>query len=149
MSFRRLKCLSSISGAIVAWTWVCSGAASANEPTKDILSTTRAAVTAAHLTPYDVGSRYAQALGASETCPGGKLTDKGAALGSLYTGAHLEEFSAQEKKIYDAWLKVKHCVRDDSPGQCKVIIDESCAAALTEVGPSGTAFPGLLEISRP
>ncbi len=149
MSFRQRQSLTCFCGFIAVSTWAGSGAALANEPPKDILSTTRAAVTAAHLTPYDVGSRYAQALGASETCTGGKLTDKGAALNSLYTGANLDEFSAQEKKIYEAWQKVKHCVRDDNPDQCKVIIDESCAAALSEVGPSGTAFPGLLEIVRP
>src|ERR1700761_3717261 len=135
--------------SIAVGACTCCGTARAADPPKDLLATTRAAVTAAHLTPYDVGSRYGQALGASETCTGGKITEKGAVLTALYTGAHLDEFGVQEKKIYDAWMRVKHCVGNDDAGQCKVIVDESCAAALSEVGPKGTAFPGLLEISRP
>jgi hypothetical protein len=126
-----------------------SSAAWAADPPKDLLASTRAAITAANLTPYDVGSRYAQALGASETCAGGKMTDKAALLASFYTGPKLEEFSAQEKKIYDAWMRVKHCADDDNQNQCKIVIEESCAAAISEIGPAGTAFPGLFEITRP
>jgi hypothetical protein len=148
MSFASPRRLGFLLGLIVVWTPADRGAWAADPP-KDLLATTRAGVNAAHLTPYDVGSRYAQALGASETCTGGKMTAKGSVLSSLYTGTNLDEFSTQEKRIYDAWMKVKHCVRDDDPGQCKVILDESCAAALSEVGPKGTALPGLLEISRP
>lgn len=131
------------------WISVGCGTASATEPVKDLLVATRAAIAATNLTPFDIGSRYGQALGASETCPGGKLTAKAAVLPSVYADAKLAEFGAQEKKIYDAWMRVKHCVRDDTPGQCKVIIDESCATALSEIGPSGSAVPGLFEISRP
>jgi hypothetical protein len=40
---------------------------------------------------------------------------------------------------------VKNCVHQDDPNQCKVIMDESCAAAIAEIGPTGTAIPGLLE----
>ena len=132
-----------------AWLSPCPDAAWAADPPKDLLSTTRAAVAATNLTPYDIGSRYGQALGASETCTGGKLTDKAAVLVSLYTGTNLEEFSAQEKKVYDAWMRAKHCFEDESQNQCKIVIDESCAAAISEIGPSGTAFPGLFEITRP
>ena len=124
-------------------------AAFATEPAKDVLTTTRAAIAATNLTPYDIGSRYGQALGASETCPGAKLTEKANVLPSVYTDAKLAEFSSQEKKIYEAWTRVKHCVQDDSSGQCKVVADESCAAALSEIGPSGSAVPGLIEIFRP
>lgn len=134
--------------SVTCWS-TCSNVAWAADPPKDLLAATRAAVTASNLTPYDVGSRYAQALGASETCTGGKMTDKATVLSSLYTGANLEEFSAQEKKIYDAWMRAKHCAEDDSQNQCKIVIDESCAAAISEIGPSGTAFPGLFEMTRP
>jgi hypothetical protein len=140
-----------IFAVVVAASWFLGPlpAASANEPPKDLLAATRAAIAATNLTPYDIGSRYGQALGASETCPGGSLTAKGAVLPSVYTDSKLAEFGVQEKKIYEAWMRVKHCVRDDSPGQCKVIIDESCATALAEIGPTGSAVPGLFEIARP
>jgi hypothetical protein len=145
--------LSNKIGALVVSTAATSSVfwntAWAADPPKDLLSATRAAVTAANLTPYDVGSRYAQALGAAETCTGGKATDKAAVLATLYTGTKLDEFSAQEKKIYDAWMRVKHCSEDDGQNQCKIVIEESCAAAISEIGPSGTAFPGLFEIARP
>jgi hypothetical protein len=142
----RLDILSSL--ALATLSGAVSPAQAAEEP-KDLLAATRAAIAATNLTPYDIGSRYGQALGASETCPGGSLTAKAAVLPSVYTDAKLAEFIAQQKKIYDAWMRVKHCVRDDTPGQCKVIIDESCATALSEIGPSGSAVPGLFEISRP
>lgn len=146
MNLGRHKSLGSIIGAIaMCMSW---GAAAA-EPPEDIVGATRAAVASARLTPRDTGSRYGQALGAAELCVGAKVTDKASALPALYSAPDLEEFNAQQKKIYDAWIKVKHCVREDDPNQCKVIIDESCAAALTEIGPKGTAFPGLLEFSRP
>ncbi|CAA2138690.1 hypothetical protein [Hyphomicrobium sp. ghe19] len=156
MSLGRQKGLGSLIGAIAAsmafgsMVWgSTSWEAAAAEPPEDIVGTTRAAVATARLTPRDTGSRYGQALGASELCTGAKVTDKASALPALYADAELEEFKAQQKKIYDAWIRVKHCVREEDPNQCKVIIDESCAAALTEIGPKGTAFPGLLEFSRP
>jgi hypothetical protein len=132
---------------LIATSIWCGSAVAA--PPKNIVSTTREAVSAAHLTPRDTGSRYGQALGAAEICVGVKVTDKASALRPLYSGAELEEFNTQEQKIYDAWIRVKHCVHEDDPNQCKVIADESCAAAMTEIGPKGTALPGLLEISRP
>ncbi len=146
MSRRRSKSLSSLLSCAVACIY--SGAALA-EPPKDIVTSTRSAVSAAHLTPRDTGSRYGQALGAVEVCVGTKVTERASALSKLYSGADIEEFNAQEKKIYDALIKVKHCVREDDPTPCKVIVDESCAAAMTEIGPKGTALPGLLEISHP
>jgi hypothetical protein len=135
-------------GAAAGWM-VLSETAFATEPVKDVLTTTRAAIAATNLTPYDIGSRYGQALGASETCPGAKLTEKAEVLPSVYTDAKLADFQAQEKRIYEAWTRVKHCLQDDSSGQCKVVADESCAAAVAEIGPSGSAVPGLIEISRP
>ena len=115
----------------------------AAEPSEDAVTSARAAV--AGLTPKDAGARYGQALGAVEICTGAKVTDKASALNSVYSGSDLDTFKAQATKIYDAWLKVKHCVRQDDPNQCKVIMDESCAAAIAEIGPSGTAVPGLLD----
>jgi hypothetical protein len=123
-----------------------SGSAAA-EPSDKAVASAKAAV--AKLTPRDAGARYGQALGAIEVCVGTTLTEKASALGSVYTGADLEAFKAQSAKIYGAWIKVKHCVRQDDPNQCKVIMDESCTAAIAEIGPSGTALPGLLEPPRP
>jgi hypothetical protein len=149
MGVRRPNSLCTLLFSLAAWTPAFGEGTQAADASKDILSTTRAAVSATNLTPYDIGSRYAQALGASETCAGGKMTDKATVLASLYKGADFEKFSLQEKKIYDAWMRAKHCASDDPQNECKLVIDESCAAAISEIGPAGTALPGLFEMARP
>jgi hypothetical protein len=111
-------------------------------PAVEATDVARSAV--AQMTPHEVGSRYGQALGAIEICPGAQTTAKVPALNTLYTGADLQTFKAQATKIYDAWIKLKQCAIVDDPSECRVVIEESCAAATTEIGPSGTVFPGLL-----
>jgi hypothetical protein len=106
-------------------------------------ATVRAAI--AGLSPRDVGARYGQARGALEICSGAKTTDMASALAALYQGDDLIAFQSQAAKIYEAWMKVKNCASLDDPSQCRMIVDESCAAAFAEIGPSGTALPGLLE----
>ncbi|AGK58471.1 hypothetical protein HYPDE_33993 [Hyphomicrobium denitrificans 1NES1] len=112
-------------------------------PAVEATDAARSAV--AQMTPHDVGSRYGQALGAIEICPGTQTTVKVPALNTLYTGAELQAFQTQAFRIYNAWIKLKQCAMVDDPSECKVVIEESCAAAITEIGPSGTVFPGLLE----
>ncbi|HEY8195296.1 MAG TPA: hypothetical protein VIF13_09610 [Hyphomicrobium sp.] len=119
-----------------------SEAASA-DPSKEAIAATRAAVS--EMTPKDVGSRYGQALGAVEVCTGTKATDKVSQINAIYTGADLQSFTTQATKIREAWNRLKLCAIADNPSQCKVIADESCAAAIAEIGPSGTVLPGLLE----
>ncbi len=133
--------------------FVCSAAlllgsgmgAVAAEPTEPKAAVAAARTAVSGLTARDVGARYGQALGAVEVCVGAKASEMATALSYLYAGDDLEAFKAQTAKIYDAWIKVKNCVRQDDPNQCKVIVDESCAAAVAEIGPKGTALPGLLE----
>lgn len=93
----------------------------------------------------DVGSRYGQALGATEICIGSKITDKAKALEAGFTGQNLEDFKSQAAKVFAAWDSVKKCQNSKDPNQCKIIMDRSCEAALNEIGPTGTAIPGLLE----
>ena len=97
------------------------------------------------LAPYDVGSRYGQALGAVEICQGVSTTAKVPPLNTLYAGADLKSFKTQARKIYNAWIELQHCALIDQPSECKVVVDESCAAAISEIGPSGTVLPGLVE----
>lgn len=149
MGCRRPKSLFSLLPMALAGLLADYDAATAADAPKDLLTITRAAIAATNLTPYDIGSRYAQARGASETCPGGKLTDKAAVLPSVYNGPELDLFNAQEKKIYDAWMRAKHCPQDDPSNECRLVIEESCAAAVSEIGPAGSALPGLFAIDRP
>lgn len=118
----------------------------AAEPT-ETEATDEARSAVAQMTPHDAGSRYGQALGAIEICPGTQTTVKVPALNRIYTGADLQAFQAQAFRIYNAWIKLKQCATVEDPSECRVVIEESCAAATIEIGPSGTVFPGLLEAS--
>jgi hypothetical protein len=97
------------------------------------------------MAPRDVGARYGQAKGAAEVCTDTRTTERMAALDAVYSGTDLETFRIQAAKIYEAWIKVQRCVDQDDPSQCTVIKDESCAAAMAEIGPAGSVLPGLLE----
>lgn len=125
---------------LLAMQSLASAAADA-EP--EVAASVRAAI--AGLSPRDVGARYGQAQGAVEICSGAKTTDMASALPSIYEGDDLIAFKSQAARIYEAWMKVKNCASLDDPNQCRMIVDESCAAAFAEIGPSGTALPGLLE----
>ena len=100
------------------------------------------------LTAKDAGTRYGQALGAIEICYGSKVTDKAKALEADYAGAELEDFKTQAAKVLEKWLKVKDCRKQNDPNQCKIIMDKSCLAAEAEIGPAGTAMPGLVEFMK-
>ncbi len=104
---------------------------------------------AAKLTPLEAGARYGQALGVLEICIGSKTTDKVAALQAAYTGDDATTFKAQATKVYEAWVKVKNCSNKTDPNQCKIIMDRSCEAAFNEIGPNGTAAPGLVTPFKP
>ena len=103
---------------------------------------------AAAIPALEAGARYGQALGAVEICYGSKITDKAKALETAYTGAGREAFQNQAAKIYEAWRKVKACVNQIDPNQCKVIMDKSCLVAEGEIGAAGTAIPGLVEFAK-
>jgi len=133
-----------ISFVATLFVWPCLAAAPSETEATDAA---RSAV--AQMTPHDAGSRYGQALGAVEICPGAQTTVKVPALNTIYTGAELQAFQAQASRIFNAWIKLKQCSMLDDPSECRVVIEESCAAAVIEIGPSGTVFPGLLEGARP
>lgn len=99
--------------------------------------------------PRDAGARYGQALGAAEICIGWRPSAKASSLGAAFTGAELDAFKSQTAKVLDAWVKVKNCARPEDPNECKIIMDKSCEAAIAEIGPDGTALPGLLDPPQP
>jgi hypothetical protein len=115
-----------------------AGAALAEEPAAKAVET-------APTSGKDVGARYGQALGATEICIGSKITDKAMALEATFTGKDLEDFKAQAAKVFQAWDKVKACSNAKDPNQCKIIMDRSCESAVAEIGPTGSALPGLIE----
>ena len=95
------------------------------------------------------GAHYGQALGAIEVCPGATLTNSGKALETSYSGAARESFMAAAASVYQSWRKVRRCADTLDPNPCKIILDESCAAAAAEIGPRGRVLPGLVDFSAP
>jgi hypothetical protein len=94
--------------------------------------------------PQIAGARYGQALGAIEICPGAALSQKAERLEASFNGQDLDLFLAQAAKIYNSWKPVIHCVNQNDPNPCRIIIQMSCQAAVAEIGPGGSAFPDLL-----
>lgn len=98
------------------------------------------------LSPQEAGARYGEALGAIEVCDGTALTDKAKNLKASFSGAELDRFTAQAAKIYSAWVTVKNCVHQNDPNPCRIIMQKSCLEAMSEIGPQGSALPGLLDV---
>ena len=96
--------------------------------------------------PQEAGARYGEALGAIEICDGTALTDKAKNLKASFAGAELDRFTAQAAKIYSAWVTVKNCVHQNDPNPCRIIMQKSCQEAISEIGPQGSALPGLLDV---
>lgn len=120
-------------------------AAAPNTATQE--TATPAGAPAAATEARAAGARYGQALGAVEICVGSKVTGKAKGLGAAFKDGDLETYTQQAAKVYDTWLKVKDCRKDD-PNQCKIIMDKSCEAAEAEIGPDGTVMPGLVEFLK-
>jgi hypothetical protein len=99
----------------------------------------------ASLTAKDAGARYGEAAGAALVCYGLKITPQVAELRARYQGAELAEFDAQATKILRAWQDARNCEHADGPNDCKVSQQWSCRQAVQEIGPSGSALPGLVE----
>jgi hypothetical protein len=103
---------------------------------------------AAELSPQYAGQRYGQALGVIEVCHGSKLTAKADGLPKSFSGADLEAFKAAAADVFEAWNSVKNCVNGTDPNQCKIIMDQSCLTAESEIGLTGRALSGLVEFAK-
>lgn len=98
--------------------------------------------------PKEAGARYAQALGAAETCGGLRVGKRAEDLKAEFQGEDLKAFSEQAANVYAAWQKVKNCSRPLDPNPCRIEIQFSCQAAVAEIGPEGSAVPDLIEIDQ-
>lgn len=96
------------------------------------------------LSPREAGARYGQAAGAEIVCYGLKATNRTEELRARYRDADLTEFQTEAAKVLDAWKKTATCENAYGPNPCKLSHVWSCQAALKEIGPEGTAVPGLV-----
>ena len=93
----------------------------------------------------DAGRRAGEAGGAALVCYGLRITDKVTELRTRYEGDDLAEFDDQARKVLQAWQATKTCKNASGPNECKVSQQWSCLQALREIGPGGSALPGLVE----
>ncbi len=99
------------------------------------------------------GARHGQALSAAKICPGARTTPKVAALAAAIDASDRAAFEAASTRIVAAWDKAFLC-QDVDPAQAPREINScrkskilSCTSTWTEIGPEGTALPGLLEFA--
>jgi hypothetical protein len=98
--------------------------------------------------PREDGARYGQAIGATLMCYKLETTDELAALKTRYAGSELDVFSAEAEKIVAAWRAVQTCEKAGGPNSCRLTQVWSCQEALREIGPNGSALPGLVRIKQ-
>jgi hypothetical protein len=99
------------------------------------------------------GARHSQAIAAMATCPGAKTTAKVAELEAAIAPDDREAFKAASNRIIEAWQKAFAC-QDVDPAQspremngCRKAKILSCTMTWREIGPDGSALPGLLDFA--
>jgi hypothetical protein len=118
-----------------------------------IASSVAVAAGNASLSLDEQGARHGQALAAMATCPGARTTIKVAELADAIASEDREAFEAASKQIVEAWQKAFTC-QDVDPAQspremngCRKAKILSCTMTWREIGPEGSALPGLLEFA--
>jgi hypothetical protein len=99
------------------------------------------------------GARHGQALAAARICPGARTTAKVGQLAASIPLGRRTEFNAASDRIVAAWNEAFAC-RDVDPAQyprevnsCRKSKILSCSTTWSEIGPEGSALPGLLEFA--
>jgi hypothetical protein len=119
-----------------------------------VLCAMAAPVAAGSADPIDEqGARHGQAIAAMATCPGAKTTVKVAELAAAVAPDDREAFQAASNRIIEAWQKAFAC-KDVDPAQspremngCRKAKILSCTMTWREIGPEGSALPGLLDFA--
>jgi hypothetical protein len=94
--------------------------------------------------PKLAGARYGQALGASMVCPFIAMQPAAESLLRRFDGADLEAFKTEAQRVALVWKKTLGCDPRADINRCRVLSEKSCSEALKEIGPDGTAEPGLI-----
>lgn len=96
------------------------------------------------------GRRYGQALAVQAQCPGGKATAKAEALKARFSGAEAQVVTAEANRVVADWKAALGCVEADPEtgrmiASCRKLKKVTCSQAWLEIGPEGSAVPGLVE----
>jgi hypothetical protein len=99
----------------------------------------------------DAGARYGQAVAASKICPAGAVTAKATSLKSSFIDENSKIFEVEAAKVTSGWDQAFKCVdRDPNTGRttsCRRMKLLNCRQAWLEIGPEGSAIPGLLDMN--
>ncbi len=90
------------------------------------------------------GARYGQAAGVALVCHGVKTTDAVVVLKARFEGETASAFDEEATKVLAAWRDLYTCKDATGPNECRLSHDFSCGAAMREIGPGGSAMPGLI-----
>ena len=108
---------------------------------------------AADIDPREIGPRIGQAHSAAKICPGARLTPLAGSITTRVTASERAAFDSGVAEVTAAWTKAFDCVDVDPETKrelaCRKMKILSCNAAWQEIGPEGTALPGLLEFKAP
>lgn len=79
-------------------------------------------------------------------CFGVRITTAAEALKARYSGADLAQFSEEAEAVLAGWRDLLSCRKSTGPNECRLSHDWSCRDALREIGPAGSALPGLVDV---
>lgn len=97
------------------------------------------------LSAREAGARHGQAMGVALLCYGLRTTPAVDDLPGRFAGRDRTAFDEQSGKIIAAWHAAGTCRNQADPNICRLTYEWSCSAAMREIGPSGSALPGLVE----
>lgn len=100
---------------------------------------------ATKLSAREAGARYGQAVGAGLSCREAKTAKDASDLQDQFTGVELAEFQKEAALVVSLWKKSLSCEDMREINMCRVMKERNCRDALREIGPRGTAYPGLLD----
>lgn len=93
----------------------------------------------------EAGARYGQARGATLVCRGLVAGPKLEKLRANYAGADRAAFDRRAEEIVKAWRKMVTCEEAPEINMCRLLKERNCHDAEVQIGPQGTAVPGLVE----
>lgn len=98
------------------------------------------------LSPRAAGVRYGQAAGVALVCYGLKVTSASDALKARFEGEALAQFNEEAEKVLASWREMDQCTKSPGPNECRLAHEWSCRDAMREIGPGGSAVPGLVDV---
>ncbi len=92
----------------------------------------------------EAGARYGQARGAALVCRGLAAGPRLEKLRANYAGEDRAVFDRRAEEIVKAWRKMVSCEEAPEINMCRLLKERNCHDAEAQIGPGGSAVPGLV-----